>query len=63
MDEREKSLQVVEEVSFLKRIFNFFKSIFKTNNTNYFIEDKNVIGTVKFKIPYIGLPTVWLNEL
>lgn len=40
MDEREKSLQVVEEVSFLKRIFNFFKSIFKTNNTNYFIEDK-----------------------
>lgn len=39
MDEREKSLQVVEEVSFLKRIFNFFKSIFKTNNTNYFIED------------------------
>lgn len=40
MDEREKSLQVVEEVSFLKRVFNFFKSIFKTNNTNYFIEDK-----------------------
>ena len=39
MDEREKSLQVVEEVSFFKRIFNFFKSIFKTNNTNYFIED------------------------
>ena len=39
MDEREKSLQVVEEVSFLKRVFNFFKSIFKTNNTNYFIED------------------------
>ncbi len=39
MDEREKSLQVFEEVSFLKRIFNFFKSIFKTNNTNYFIED------------------------
>ena len=39
MDEREKSLQAVEEVSFLKRVFNFFKSIFKTNNTNYFIED------------------------
>lgn len=39
MDEREKSLQVVEEVSFLKRVFNFFKSIFKANNTNYFIED------------------------
>jgi len=39
MEEREKSLQAVEEVSFLKRVFNFFKSIFKTNNTNYFIED------------------------
>ena len=22
-----------------------------------------VIGTVNFKIPYIGYPTVWVNEL
>jgi len=35
------------------------------NNTvdNYFIKEDNVIGIVKVKIPFIGLPTVWLNEL
>ena len=53
MDEREKSLQVVEEVSFLKRVFNFFKSIFKTNNTNYFIEDNKYSSNNDFKNSFI----------
>lgn len=30
---------------------------------NFFLEEKNIIGTVNFKIPYIGVPTVWINEL
>lgn len=30
---------------------------------NYIIYPDTIIGDVKLKIPYIGLPTVWLNQL
>lgn len=30
---------------------------------DYKIYEEFIIGTVKFKIPYIGYPTIWLNEL
>lgn len=30
---------------------------------NWVVTDENIIGIVKFKIPYIGYPTVWLNRL
>ncbi len=30
---------------------------------NYIIYPETIIGTVNFKIPYIGLPTVWLNKM
>ena len=30
---------------------------------NYAIYPKTIVGIVKKKIPYIGLPTVWLNQL
>lgn len=30
---------------------------------NYVVEQDTIIGKVNIKIPFIGLPTVWLNEL
>lgn len=30
---------------------------------NFVIDENMIIGTVNVKIPYVGLPTVWLNEL
>ena len=30
---------------------------------NYIVYEDMIVGTVNSKIPYIGLPTVWLNEL
>jgi len=30
---------------------------------NYVIEENMIVGKVNLKIPYIGLPTVWLNDL
>ena len=30
---------------------------------NYIIYPETILGDVKFKIPYIGMPTVWLNKL
>ena len=30
---------------------------------NYIIYPEMILGNVKFKIPYIGIPTVWLNKI
>ena len=30
---------------------------------NYTVKEEMILGVVEHKIPYIGLPTVWLNEL
>lgn len=30
---------------------------------NYVVEEEMILGKVNIKIPFIGLPTVWLNEL
>lgn len=30
---------------------------------NYVVEENSVIGIVNVKIPFVGLPTVWLNEI
>ena len=30
---------------------------------NYVVKEDMIIGTVNLKLPYIGYPTVWLNEL
>ena len=30
---------------------------------NFMVEKQMIIGKVNHKIPYIGIPTVWLNEL
>ena len=30
---------------------------------NYVVNEKDIIGIVNVKLPYLGLPTVWLNDL
>ena len=30
---------------------------------NFTIEEEMIIGVVNIRIPWIGIPTVWLNEL
>ena len=30
---------------------------------NYVVEQETIMGTVKAVVPYVGLPTVWLNEI
>lgn len=33
------------------------------NEDNYVVEQDTIMGTVKAVVPYLGLPTVWLNEI
>ncbi len=41
----------------------YTKGDFNLDIDNYVIEEDMIIGVVKLKIPYIGYPTIWLNEL
>ena len=41
----------------------YTKGDFNSNPDNFVVKENMVIGTVNKKIPFIGLPTVWVNEL
>lgn len=30
---------------------------------DFIVKDEDVVGTVKLRLKYIGIPTIWLNEL
>lgn len=42
--------------------FFYTKGDANNNQDDYAIEQNDVVGVVRFKVPYAGLPTVWLNE-
>ena len=43
--------------------FVYTKGDANHNPDNYVVEQEMIIGTVKFVLPFLGMPTVWLNEL
>jgi len=61
-----KNVVVVHRL--IKKIEKYNKYYFYTKGDanalpdNYVINEENIIGIVNVKIPYIGLPTVWLSE-
>lgn len=44
-------------------VFYYTKGDANKDEDNYLIKNKDIIGVVKFKIPYIGYPTVWFSGL
>ena len=45
------------------KYYFYTKGDANTQQDNYPIEENMILGKVNVKIPYIGYPTVWLNEL
>ena len=43
--------------------FYYTKGDANKEEDNYLIKKENIIGIVRFKIPYIGYPTVWFSEI
>ena len=43
--------------------FVYTKGDANPNEDNYVVEQDTILGTVKVVVPYLGLPTVWLNEI
>lgn len=45
------------------KYYFYTKGDANTAPDNYVISEEDIIGIVNLKIPYIGLPTVWLSEI
>lgn len=45
------------------KYYFYTKGDANTEVDNYVVKEDTIIGKTKIKIPYIGLPTVWLNEI
>ena len=54
--------RVVNKMEYLQSYIYYTKGDANSNVDNLVVEEDVIIGKVKFKIPYIGYPTVWFNE-
>ena len=55
--------RIVNIVKDRQEYYFYTKGDANNNKDNYVVSENMIIGTVIKKIPYIGMPTVWLNEL
>ena len=55
--------RVINIVEDNKHYYFYTKGDANSREDNFTIEENMVIGVVPVKIPWIGIPTVWLNEL
>lgn len=55
--------RIVDKVNIDNTYYFSTKGDANADVDNIIIEEDMIVGVVNFKIPFIGLPTVWLNEL
>ena len=55
--------RLVNKVNVDGKYYFYSKGDANKDEDNYAIEEEMIVGTVSIKIPYLGLPTIWLNEL
>ena len=55
--------RLVNIIKYKNEYFFYTKGDANNNIDNFVIDESMVIGTVNYKLPYIGIPTVWINEL
>lgn len=61
------NMQVVHRIVDIKNVNNknryYTKGDFNQSKDIGYITDEDIIGIVKYRIPYIGYPTLWLKEM
>ena len=55
--------RLIDVIKDQEKYYFYTKGDANANPDNFVIEEQNVIGTVDHKISYLGIPTVWINEL
>ncbi|MDD6879318.1 MAG: signal peptidase I [bacterium] len=55
--------RLIRIVNVGNEVYYYTKGDANNEEDNYLIKKENIIGIVRFKIPYIGYPTVWFSEI
>ena len=55
--------RIIRIVNIGDEVYYYTKGDANEEEDNYLIKKENIIGIVRFKIPYIGYPTVWFSEI
>lgn len=55
--------RLINKIEVEGRYYFYSKGDANKDEDNYVIDQEMIIGTTNIKIPYLGLPTVWLNRL
>ena len=55
--------RLVNKIEVDGKNYYYTKGDANASEDNYAINEEDIVGIVNFKIPYIGLPTVWLSEI
>lgn len=55
--------RVIKKINSKKESYYYTKGDANNYQDNYEIKNKDIIGTVKFYIPFLGYPTIWFSEL
>ena len=55
--------RLIRIVNIGDEVYYYTKGDANEEEDNYLIKKENIIGIVKFTIPYIGYPTVWFSEI
>ena len=55
--------RLIKIVKIEDKYYFYTKGDANANPDGYAIEEAMVVGKVNVKMPYIGYPTVWLNEM
>ena len=55
--------RLINKIKVEDKYYFYTKGDANKDEDSYVVEQEMVIGTTNVRIPYLGLPTVWLNEL
>ena len=55
--------RVINKIKVNNKYYFYTKGDANNHEDNFTVEEDMIIGTISTRIPYIGIPTVWLNEL
>ena len=55
--------RLIRIVNIGDEVYYYTKGDANEEEDNYLIKKENIIGIVRFRIPYIGYPTVWFSEI
>ena len=55
--------RIIKKIETKDEVIYYTKCDANPKEDNYAIKRENIVGIVRFKVPFIGYPTIWLSEI